>query len=68
MCACVCVCARERERERASERERERERESVYVCLRAQKRASNHSAYSVHTSTHERDIACVKESIKSLCV
>ena len=74
VCKCVnlCVCAKERVRERQRERERkterEREKESVCVCMRAQKRASDHSVYSVRASMHERDIARVKENIKSLCV
>ena len=71
-CVHVCVCVREREREGEREkekgRERERERERVCVCLRTQKRALDYSAYSVRVSTHEIDIARVKENIKSLCV
>jgi len=54
--------------ERERERERKRERESLCVSLRVQNRASNHSACNVRASTLNRDIARVKESIKSLCV
>jgi len=40
----------------------------VCVCLRAQKRVSDHSAHGARASTHKRDIARVKQNIKSLCV
>jgi len=54
-----------REREREKKRE---DRESVFVCLCAEKRASNHSLYSARARAHEGNIALVKESTESLYV